>query len=123
RRVNVAKSAMEILSDPRYNVCVLAITEELNLPPGLDLTGKLIVDDSQPPALIIEQVERAGGKLVWPISRDRTKSGLITRTSFDYNFTGPAKPNENWGCELEAAVVGMPGGEPDLALRKPLTPE
>lgn len=67
----------------------------------IDLTGKLIVDDSQPGMFSKEQVERRGGTLTWVLAKD-TKN-LVKRDNF--TIGGSASGNTLFGCEAEAAAL------------------
>jgi hypothetical protein len=76
----------------------------------LDLGGKVIVDDSQPPVFQRSEVESHGGRLVWVIGRDGSGSGVVTRSAgFRYGGCGPVSNDEVWGCEAEAAALAVCG--------------
>ena len=85
---------------------------DLNSPEwqGAEIDGAWIVDDSQPGAFPLQQVEERGGHVVWPIGIDKTKYGLGTLLSFEYGErealrTGPAARNELFGCEAEVVAI------------------
>lgn len=109
--IHQTKDILSVLE--QSDVIVTAVTTPIDLDREdpdrlLDLTGKWIVDDSQPGSFEREQVEARGGKLVWVVGSDETSDRSITRDS-GYNFgdeAGLYGPRSIWGCEAEAAVVG-----------------
>ncbi len=89
------------------DVIVSAVTNPVNLDEidpdhQMDLTGKLIVDDSQPGMFDRSQVEKRGGTLVWVIAHD-TK-GVGERTDYDYDTLADSR-KDLFGCEAEAASL------------------
>lgn len=116
------------------DIIVSAITSTVDLDPyDIDLTGKFIVDDSQPSSFNRAQVESRGGRVAWVVARDTQH--LVTRDSYNYGPT--ADPYRDlFGCEAEAASLARydrelreRGLEPDVAkkvisrvaLRAPVT--
>lgn len=94
---------------------------------GVDLDGAWIIDDSQPGAFSLQQVEAGGGHVVWPIGLDETKEGLGTLLNFEYGErdkpkTGPASKNELFGCEAEAEAL-QTSKQYELAINDEVTPE
>lgn len=118
----VARSVDELVKDKNSNVIVSAVTTPIDLSriSQDSINRKLIVDDSQPSAFDPVQVDDRRGLLAWPIGRDTTPDGALTRTTFDYGDLGPSADDEVWGCEAEARVAAEC---PELALSRPVTPE
>lgn len=116
-RVTVADSAAEVLSST--NIILTAITGRIDLNDDaykdLDLTGKVIIDDSQPGCFDVAQVEARGGKLVWVVGEDDSNSHFITRDGFytdgqPYNYgshSGLYGLRSEFACGQEAAVIAV----------------
>lgn len=125
KRVRVV-SGMDKVFD-RSSVIVSAITDVIDLQevfPDLDLSGKIIVDDSQPGAFSRTDVESKGGRLLWVVGEDVSPNGLATRVG-GYTFgsdTGFMHNTNVWGCEAEASSISRTGRH-DLAVRSVVTPE
>ncbi|HUO61925.1 MAG TPA: hypothetical protein VMT96_00540 [Candidatus Bathyarchaeia archaeon] len=131
-KVTVMDSASDILRVT--NIILTAVTGRINLDDsefaGLDLTGKVIIDDSQPGAFDAAQVEARGGKLIWVVGEDATLTNFITRDGY-YTAGTPYNYGDNsglWGdasefaCGQEAAVIAQ-SGEYQHAISAPVTPE
>jgi len=67
-----------------------------------DLSGKLIVDDSQPASCHPKDVRSRGGTVAWVIGKDTT--GNVRRTGYDYG-TMVSPQADLFGCEAEAATL------------------
>jgi hypothetical protein len=67
-----------------------------------DLSGKLIIDDSQPASCHPKDVRRRGGTVAWVIGKDT--SGNILRSGYDYG-TMVSPRTDLFGCEAEAATL------------------
>jgi hypothetical protein len=113
------------------DIIVTAITDTIDLDAleakhgaPLDLTGKVIVDDSQPGCFSREQVEARGGKLVWVVGADRSDSKFLHRVGgYSYgNESGLYGEDSGWGCEAEAGTLATLH-RPDLAVATHVTPE
>lgn len=119
KKVAVAENAMEVLRDT--NIILTAVTGNIDLNDkeykDLDLTGKVIIDDSQPGCFDAAQVEARGGKLVWVVGEDATNSKFITRDGYytdgvPYNYgsnSGLYGVNSEFACGQEAAVIAQSG--------------
>lgn len=130
-RVAVAESAAEVLKST--NIILTAITGKIDLNDkeykDLDLTGKVIIDDSQPGCFDAAQVEARGGKLVWVVGEDASDSKFITRDGYytdgiPYNYgsnSGLYGPNSEFACGQEAAVIAQTA-EFDKAITKEVEP-
>lgn len=97
---------------------------ELEFQTRIDLTGKVIIDDSQPGAFERDQVESRGGRLVWVVGQDRSPAKVLHRTH-GYNFgdtAGLFGEGSVWGCEAEAAAIFLES-RPDLAVSSHVNPE
>lgn len=91
-----------------------------------DFNGAWIVDDSQPGAFSLQQVEAAGGNVVWPIGLDLTDGQLGTLEKFEYGNseqlrTGPAERDELFGCEAEVLALYASRGY-EFAIDSPVKP-
>jgi hypothetical protein len=112
--VNVANSNDELINN--VDAVVSAVTQPIDMEKsssGIQVEGKLIIDDSQPGSFDKEQVLARGGKLAWAIGQDKTPDHALTGGDFDYANTGPARHDQVWGCEAEAYIVHL---YPELAL-------
>lgn len=130
-RVTIAESIREVLQST--NIIICAVTDTINLDDndfeGLDLTGKVIIDDSQPGAFNAAQVEARGGKLVWVVGEDASESQFITRDGLytggvPYNYgdnSGLYGWHSEFACGQEAAVIAQ-AGEYDKAITGPVEP-
>lgn len=87
------------------NIVIAAVTSKVDLTGlvSVDLTGKTIIDDSQPAAFDPAQVEALGGRVEWVIGRAPT---LLARTYFDYGHMVDAQLDV-FGCEAEAGVIAQ----------------
>ena len=109
------------------DVVVSAITSTVNFArdfPGIDLSRKIIIDDSQPGAFDRGEVESLGGKVVWVVGDDTSSDSTTTRVG-GYLFgdhTGLMVNSNVWGCEAEAAAIAR-NRRYDLALRSAVTPQ
>lgn len=99
-----------------------------------DLTGKVIVDDSQPGSFDPREVAKHGGTVVWVIARDT--EGHIRREGYDY-ATMVDMEKDLFGCEAEAGTLALYRQEllnrgmsekmtnkmlKNLAVKEPVTP-
>lgn len=131
-RVTVGESAADILKNT--NIILTAVTGKIDLDDeeykNIDLTGKVIIDDSQPGCFEAAQVEARGGKLIWVVGEDASSSQFITRDGFytsgnPYNYgdkSGLYGPSSEFACGQEAAVIGKTR-EFHKAITGPVTPE
>jgi hypothetical protein len=113
------------------DIIVSAITQSLDLDilewklgRKIDLTGKVIIDDSQPGAFDRQQIEDRGGKLVWVVGKDQSIGKTLSRES-GYNFgdhAGLYGEGSVWGCEAEAAAIFLRDRK-DLAVLGHVNPE
>jgi hypothetical protein len=131
-RIKVAPTAADVLRDA--NIIVAAVTGKIDLAAdefaGLDLNGKVIIDDSQPGCFDKEQVEARGGKLVWVVGEDASDRQFITRDGLHtdgvpYNYgdnAGLYGRASEFGCGQEAAVIAAHRAY-DRAVTGPVTPQ
>ena len=111
------------------DIIVAAVTDTLDLDSvdpemRLDLSGKVIIDDSQPGYFNREQVEARGGKLIWVVGQDKSENKpLMRQNGFHFgNTSGLVSPNDVFGCEAEVFAL-IESGRLDLAIRQLVTPE
>lgn len=120
QRVTLCDSAAEVIRNA--TVIISATTSPIDLStcdgaPGVDLSGKVIIDDSQPGCFSPDQVEERGGKLVWVVGEDRSPSGFVVRdglysdgVAYDYGtHSGIVGPRSEFACGQEAAVIAKYG--------------
>lgn len=115
------------------SVIVTAVTTPIDLDREdpyhqLDLTGKVIIDDSQPGSFDKDQVMARGGRLVWVVGQDDSHDWFVTRSGYyqdgGYNFgdeAGLIESRKIWGCEAETAVIAA-SGKHELAIRARVSP-
>ena len=111
------------------DIIVAAVTDTIDLDIvdpelSLDLSGKVIIDDSQPGYFNREQVEARGGKLIWVVGQDKSEmKPLLRENGFHFgNTSGLVNPNDVFGCEAEVYAL-IQAGRLDLAVRQLVTPE
>lgn len=104
------------------SIIISAVTSRITVGQGVDLSGKIIIDDSQPGSFSGPEVRRHGGQLVWVVGHDDTQNKILTRKS-NYRFgdTGLADQGDVWGCEAEVATLWM-RQRFDLAIDEAVTP-
>jgi hypothetical protein len=131
-RIHVASTAADVLRET--NIIVAAVTGRINLDDeafaGIDLAGKVIIDDSQPGCFTRRQVEARDGKLVWVVGEDGSRSKFISRDGLHtngvpYNYgdhSGLDGHHCEFACGQEAAVIAKYGAY-EHAVRGPVTPE
>ncbi len=106
----------------KCDIILSAITSKIDIL-DMNLAGKVFIDDSQPGQFDREQIEAAGGNLVWVVGSDKSGSGFATRRSgYSYGPNGLHSSNDLWGCEAEVAAIAR-AGRPDLAIRDNVTQE
>lgn len=138
-RVEEAESMLSLLQSSEAKIIVSAVTTFVDLDDlerehntKIDLAGKVIMDDSQPAAFSLEQVESRGGKLMWVIGSDQSADGFATRRGGDLTYSGRPfayggegigmaedegeEGSTVFGCEAELAALSR-AGRLDLALR------
>ena len=122
-RVRSAPTLEALLT--RSAVTVAATTSPVDLSgTDVDLTGRWIIDDSQPSCFDYHQVEALGGRLCWVVASDGSDAGTATKYGywgevFGYGGTGPVHPSHIWGCEAEAHAIALAGSEADC-IREPV---
>ncbi len=126
-RVLMANNIGEVLV--KSNIIVSAVTSPIgmDLDPQLadiDLTGKIIIDDSQPGCFNKGEIEARGGLLAWVIGEDMSLSNILTKEhGFSYGGWGPVSDRrEIWGCEAEAGSISHMEAY-DLATTTAISPE
>lgn len=131
-RIHVAESAADVLRET--NIIVAAVTGRIDLDDkefaGIDLAGKIIIDDSQPGCFARRQVEERNGKLVWVVGEDSSSSKFISRDGLHtngvpYNYgdhSGLVGHHSEFACGQEAAVIAKYGAY-EHAVGGPVTPD
>jgi hypothetical protein len=123
----IRSSELDVLRNS--DIIVSAITtaiklDELDPLCQLDLSGKIIIDDSQPGAFTRSEVEERGGRLVWVVGQDISDKKALHR-EFGYNFgvtAGLYGDGAVWGCEAEAAAILITDSL-EFAVKTHVTPE
>lgn len=133
--VRIYEGVIDVLE--ASNIIVSAITsvidlgaEEQRLGRSIDLSGKVIIDDSQPGSFHRQQVEERGGKVVWVVGKDISPSGFMTRDGLytggvPYNYgdkSGLYGIESEFGCGIEAAVIAQACAY-EKAIKAPVTPD
>lgn len=140
-RVEEAADILEMFTRADVTIVISAVTtfvdlDELEKKNGiskLDLSGKIFIDDSQPPCFSQEQIESRGGTLLWVVGEDQSEDQFATRTgghltyggrpfAFGGEGIGLAQYSDVFGCEAELAALSLTG-KFGSALRGPVTPE
>ncbi len=124
--ISIESNALDVLRNS--DVILTAITGRIDLDKDdpnfeLDLSGKYIIDDSQPGCFEREQIEARGGKLLWVVGEDGSDEGFLTRKN-GYNFgdeAGIMGRRAIWGCEAEAGVIAA-SKDYEKALRQRVEP-
>lgn len=120
-RCQIATSNKDVRN--RATIILSAITSRLKIDDDEDLSGKVIIDDSQPGSFDVDDVEAHGGKLVWVVGHDYTSDKILTcRSEFRYGDAGLSNPGDVWGCEAEVAMLWR-AGKTELALREEVSPQ
>lgn len=111
-RLNIRSSVIDTLRSS--DVVVVAVTQIIDLDildpdKQLDLTGKVIIDDSQPGSFDRMQVEARGGQLRWVVGHDGSSGKPLHRVG-GYNYgdgVGLLNSGDVWGCEAEVAGLAL----------------
>ncbi|MFZ1812261.1 MAG: hypothetical protein WAU02_01900 [Candidatus Saccharimonadales bacterium] len=120
-RAVVASSNDDVLRQGQ--VIISAITAQLSIDESIDLTDKVIIDDSQPGSFSRKEVEARGGTLVWVVGHDHSRRKVLTRRSrFRYGDEGLCESGDVWGCEAEVASLWLMK-QTHLAVDDQVTPE
>lgn len=118
-RATAAKSNNQVLQDS--SIIISAITSKIYLPEGFDMTGKIIIDDSQPGSFSQEDVVNHGGKIVWVVGKGLDPI-YHRKTTFHFGDAGLQSPTDIWGCEAEVAILYHTKAY-DKLIDRPVTPE
>jgi len=139
-RVEDAGDLLALLQNEKVRVIVSAVTgfidlNELEKEHGckIDLAGKVIIDDSQPPCFLQEQIEARNGILQWVVGNDESVDQFATRQGSELSYSkrpfsfggagiGLAELSNVFGCEAELAALSSTN-KLDLALTRPVTPD
>lgn len=114
KNIEIARSNRELLE--ASHLVISAVTTNIDID-GIDLVGKIILDDSQPGSFDRDQVIRQGGELVWVVGRDYSNNHFVTRrTGYSYGPDGLFNTADVWGCEAEVAAIAY-ANRPELAIR------
>ncbi len=121
-RVKIAESNLDVLRSA--NIIISAVTTPISLmETDIDLTGKVIIDDSQPGSFDLEEVESHGGRLIWVAGTDKKdKPTLVRRDGFTFGEDGLASSSDLWGCEAEVGVLSA-SKQYGLAVNQPVDVE
>ncbi len=112
-QLQISSSNQDLIRE--CDVILSAVTSKIDIS-GISLQGKVIIDDSQPGQFVREEVQEAGGVLVWVVGTDHSKSGFATRRGgYSYGVHGLSHPEDLWGCEAEVAAISNVG-KPELAV-------
>lgn len=107
-RVVARATAQEVLAE--CPVTVSAVTSPVQLTSDLDLRGKFIIDDSQPPSCSADEVAARGGTLVGVVAHDFTGDRRYTRLNgFRFGDQGLKTTSDLFGCEAETLAVHNAG--------------
>lgn len=116
----IASSNRELLE--QSDIIVSAITSTIDIS-GLDISGKTIVDDSQPGSFNRDQVFNSGGELIWVVGHDSSKESFVTRRQgYSYGPHGLHSNADIWGCEAEVAAIAR-FDNPAMAVKNAVTPQ
>lgn len=114
RILKIAESNNQLIEES--HLIVSAITSMVDVS-QVDLSGKIIIDDSQPGSFDRKQVESQGGELIWVIGEDDSKNKFITRRQgYSYGPHGLNSSSDIWGCEAEVAAIAY-AGVPEFAVK------
>lgn len=117
KTVEIAATNKDLLQ--KSQIIVSAVTSTISVD-GIDLSGKVIVDDSQPGSFQREKVFAAGGELIWVVGEDASKGSIATRRQgYSYGSHGLYSSTNLWGCEAEIATIAYTG-KSHLALNRPV---
>ncbi|MBI1857337.1 hypothetical protein HY003_04150 [Candidatus Saccharibacteria bacterium] len=124
-RVLMASDIRELIDKSDVTIAAITTPIGMDLDPQLadiDLTCKIIIDDSQPGCFNREEVEARGGSLAWVIGEDMNPSNILTKENgFSYGGWGPVNDkSEIWGCEAEAGSISHREAY-DLATTTPIS--
>lgn len=118
--LKISKSNDDLIKE--CDIILSAITSKIDIS-GTSLSGKVIIDDSQPGQFSRREVQKAGGVLVWVVGNDSSSESFATRKNeYSYGPTGLHSPHDLWGCEAEVAAIARLN-RPDLAIRDNVTTE
>lgn len=117
---NIASSNKELLEN--CDIIVSAITSSIDIS-GMNLKGKVIIDDSQPGSFAREQVQAAGAEVIWVVGHDNSDDSFVTRRQqYSYGPHGLHSSADVWGCEAEVAAISY-FDNPDMAVQDAVTPD
>lgn len=120
-RVTVASSNDDVLN--QSGVTFSAVTSPISVGQGVDLTGKLIIDDSQPGSFSEQDVRAHGGAVIWVVGHDSSPSRFLTRHSgYRFGEEGLLHHGDVWGCEAEVGSLWA-ARRCDLAIDQAVVPE
>ncbi len=120
KKVTLVTSSKDLLK--KSELIVSAVTTPVGVD-GVDLAGKVIVDDSQPGSFERQAVIDGGGELIWVIGKDTSNQHIVTRRQqYSYGPHGLHHEYDIWGCEAEVSAIAY-FDRPDLALTKRVTDE
>lgn len=116
--VEISSSNSELIQE--CDIILSAITSRIDIS-GIDLSDKVIIDDSQPAQFLRDEVRDAGGVLVWVVGNDASKEKLASRKDqYSYGVHGLCDSSDLWGCEAEVATIAH-FDRPDLAINSDVT--
>jgi predicted amino acid dehydrogenase len=119
RRIHACSDNRSVID--KSTIIVSAVTARITID-GMDLSGKLIIDDSQPSSFDPANVHSLGGKLIWVVGHDDSPSQFVTRASdFRFGEEGLLHHGDVWGCEAEVATLWKTDNLA-LAVHRPVEP-
>jgi predicted amino acid dehydrogenase len=120
KNLYIASSNRELIDNSQ--LIVSAITSNIPLK-NIDLSGKVIVDDSQPGSFDRQEVIDCGGELIWVIGEDESQSRFVTRRQgYSYGPNGLHSSSNVWGCEAEVASIAYLNN-PELSVQEAVSLE
>ncbi len=118
--IDISRSNQTLIKD--CDIILSAVTSKIDIS-DIDLTGKIIIDDSQPGQFSREEVQSAGGVLTWVVGKDNSADHFATkRNGYSYGKNGLYGSEDLWGCEAEVAALANIG-KYELAIRDHVTTE
>jgi len=101
-KVDIAENAEDLCAKTRFIIGAASNLEPI-LTRDIIQPGTIIIDDSQPVTGRREEVEAAGGVVVWPIAQ---MPPYINRVGYNFGPQGVLL-GTGWGCELEALTLHL----------------
>lgn len=97
-----SESLVDLFCESRTIISAVSGTIDLQQEGIEDLSGKFIIDDSQPGSLKPEEVSSLGGEIAWVVGTDN--HGITQRKQWGYG-TFADERRDLFGCEIETSVL------------------